>query len=284
MNAVGIDVSKGKSTVAILRPQGIVVASPYNVPHTGSSLKELATAIKKLRGETRVVMEATGNYYEPIAHFLHEQGIFVSVVNPMLISDLGGNTLHKPKTDKKDAVKLALYTLTYWLDLKRYEPQEDLRKSLKMLDRQYILADKVKTMLNNNLISQLDLTFPGINKLFSSHDREQDGHLKWVDFVLEFPHRDCVAKLAPSVFKKKYQRWCVENHYYYRSTKAEEVHTFARECVSAVPASDSIQVIITQAASTLNAVLENAAVLHHEIHCRIAAGIRYCHESLWCWR
>jgi len=27
MNAVGIDVSKGKSTVAILRPQGIVVAS-----------------------------------------------------------------------------------------------------------------------------------------------------------------------------------------------------------------------------------------------------------------
>ncbi len=133
MNAVGIDVSKGKSTVAILRPQGIVVASPYDVPHTGSSLKELAMVIKKLHGETRVVMEATGNYYEPIARFLHEQGIFVSVVNPMLISDFGGNTLRKPKTDKKDAVKLALYTLTYWLDLKRYEPQEDTRKSLKML-------------------------------------------------------------------------------------------------------------------------------------------------------
>lgn len=36
MNAVGIDVSKGKSTVAILRPQGIVVASPYGVSHTDS--------------------------------------------------------------------------------------------------------------------------------------------------------------------------------------------------------------------------------------------------------
>lgn len=113
MNAVGIDVSKGKSTVAILRSQGIVVASPYDVPHTGSSLKDLAVAIKKLRGETRVV--------------------------PVLISDFGGNTLRKPKTDKKDAVKLALYTLTYWLDLKQYEPQEALHKSLKML--------------NNNLIS-----------------------------------------------------------------------------------------------------------------------------------
>ncbi|KMW10101.1 hypothetical protein HMPREF9470_05614, partial [[Clostridium] citroniae WAL-19142] len=33
MNAVGIDVSKRKSTVAILRPGGEVVASPFDVPH-----------------------------------------------------------------------------------------------------------------------------------------------------------------------------------------------------------------------------------------------------------
>lgn len=59
MNAVGIDVSKEKSTVEILRPQGVVVASPYDVSHTGSDLKALAATIKKLRGETRVVMEAT---------------------------------------------------------------------------------------------------------------------------------------------------------------------------------------------------------------------------------
>lgn len=265
MNAVGIDVSKGKSTVAILQPQGIVVASPHDVPHTSSDLKLLAATLKKLHGETRVVMEATGNYYEPIARFLHEQGIFVSVVNPMLISDFGGNTLRKPKTDKKDAVKLALYTLTYWLDLTQYQPQEDLRKSLKMLNRQYIQADKVKTMLNNNLISQLDLTFSGINKLFTSSMREKDGHLKWVDFVLEFPHRDAVAKLTPSVFKKKYQHWCDQKGYYYRSSKAEEIHAFARETVSAVPADASILFIIKQAATLLNAVFENIQALHTEM-------------------
>ena len=218
MNAVGIDVSKGKSTVAVLQPFGVVVASPHDVPHTGSSLKELAAFIKKLPGETRVVMEATGNYYEPIARFLHEQGIFVSVVNPMLISDFGGNTLRKPKTDKKDSIKIASYALTYWLDLKQYKPQEDLRKSLKMLNRQYHQAVKVQTMLNNNLISLLDLTFPGINKLFSSHERDADGHLKWVDFVLKFPHRDKVAKLTPSAFKKKYQQWCKDNNSYYQKT------------------------------------------------------------------
>ena len=42
MNAVGIDVSKGKSTVAVLRPYGEVVASPFDVAHTGRDLRALA--------------------------------------------------------------------------------------------------------------------------------------------------------------------------------------------------------------------------------------------------
>ena len=35
MNAVGIDVSKGKSTVAIMQPFGVVSASPFEVSHNG---------------------------------------------------------------------------------------------------------------------------------------------------------------------------------------------------------------------------------------------------------
>ena len=50
MNAVGIDVSKGKSMVAILRPFGEVVAVPYEVSHTDSELDQLAKVIKKLPG------------------------------------------------------------------------------------------------------------------------------------------------------------------------------------------------------------------------------------------
>ena len=42
MNAIGIDVSKGKSTVAVLRPYGEVVVSPFDVAHTGSDLRALA--------------------------------------------------------------------------------------------------------------------------------------------------------------------------------------------------------------------------------------------------
>ena len=71
MNAVGIDVSKGKSTVAVIQPFGVVIAEPFDVSHTESDLNKLVQLIKSLSGETKVVMEYTGAYYEPIANALH---------------------------------------------------------------------------------------------------------------------------------------------------------------------------------------------------------------------
>ena len=62
MNAVGIDVSKGKSMVAVMRPFGEVVFSPFEVSHTDKDLTDLAKKLKSLSGETRVVMEHTGYY------------------------------------------------------------------------------------------------------------------------------------------------------------------------------------------------------------------------------
>ena len=113
MNAVGIDVSKGKSTVAILRPFGELVASPFVVSHNPRELNELVTLIKSLDGDTKIIMEYTGNYYLPIALFLRKAGLFVSVVNPILVKDYSNKslTVRKGKTDKKDAIKLAAFAL-----------------------------------------------------------------------------------------------------------------------------------------------------------------------------
>ena len=46
LNAVGIDVSKGRSTVAVLQPGGVVVRKPFDVYHKQSDLKELTSYIK----------------------------------------------------------------------------------------------------------------------------------------------------------------------------------------------------------------------------------------------
>ena len=75
MNSVGIDVSKGKSMIAVMRPFGEVVVSPYEVPHTDSELSELAKLLKNQDGETRVVMEFTGNYHAPMLGCSTTQGL-----------------------------------------------------------------------------------------------------------------------------------------------------------------------------------------------------------------
>ncbi len=157
MNAVGIDVSKGKSMVCVMRPFGEVVLEPFEVLHTAQSLNDLAGKLKALDGETRVVMEATGNYHKPVAFVLHDAGLFVSVVNPVLIHDYDNNSLRRVKTDRKDAVKIANYTLDKWTRLRQYLPEDDTRLALKNCYRQYQQAVAVRTMLKNNLISSLDL-------------------------------------------------------------------------------------------------------------------------------
>ena len=70
MNAVGIDVAKRKSTVAVLRPGGEVVVKPFDIPHLTNDFKSLTSFLHSLEGETRIVMECTGRYYEPVARTL----------------------------------------------------------------------------------------------------------------------------------------------------------------------------------------------------------------------
>lgn len=101
MNAVGIDVSKGKSTVAILRPLGEVVSLPFDVTHDFGSLERLADQIICLDGDSKVLMEATGRYHKPVAMALHDRGIYISVLNPLAIHGYStGGTVRKVKNDK----------------------------------------------------------------------------------------------------------------------------------------------------------------------------------------
>lgn len=182
MNAVGIDVSKGKSMVTILRPFGEIVSRPHEVRHSSAQINALIREIQSLDGDTRIVMEYTGRYHEPMARWLSDAGLFVSAVNPKLIKDFDNASLRKVKTDKADSVKIARYTLDKWHDLKQYGLMDELRNQLKTMNRQFGYFTKVKTAMKNNLISLLDQTFPGANTFFDSPARS-DGSQKWVDFV-----------------------------------------------------------------------------------------------------
>ena len=265
MNCVGIDVSKGKSMIAVMRPFGEVVLTPFEVQHTASELSELVRTLKSLVGETRVVMEATGNYHAPIALALQGAGFYVSIVNAILVHDYGNNSLRRAKTDKKDAIKLANYGLDHWLTLPRYVPEEDTRMMLKTCYRQYQQYTKVQTILKNNLISLLDTTFPGINRLFNSPIRA-DGREKWLDFVETFWHCECVSKLSENAFSAKYQKWCQRNGYNFSQAKAQQLHSFARSCITSLPKSDTTKLLVKQAIVQLQATSSSLAALKQEMN------------------
>ncbi len=274
MNAVGIDVSKGKSMIAVMRPFGEVVRSPFEAGHTDSELSELAGLLKSLDGETRVVMESTGNYHSPVARFLHDAGIYVSVVNAMLVHDYGNNSLRRVKTDKKDAIKLANYAIDRWLTLPQYFPEEETRLLLKICYRQYQQYVKLRTMLKNNLISLLDQCFPEANRLFSSPPRA-DGSEKWVDFLAAFWHCECVCGLSEKAFTLRYLKWCRKNGYNFSEEKAVDIYAAACGHVSVMPKTDTAKLLVEQAVSQLMATSAAVAALQKEMRSLASALPEY---------
>ena len=274
MNCVGIDVSKGKSMIAVMQPFGEVVVSPFEVRHTNSELSELAKLLQSLDGETRVVMEATGNYHAPVAWLLHDAGLYVSVVNAMLVHDYGNNTLRRAKTDRKDAVKLANYGLEHWLTLPRYIPEEDTRLMLKNCYRQYQQYAKLQTMLKNNLISLLDTAFPDVNRLFTSPPRA-DGSEKWVDFVATFWHCKCICELSERAFTVKYQKWCKKHGYNFSEEKALDIYASACGHFGVMPKTHTAKLLVEQAVSQLRATSATLAALKWEMQSLAASLPEY---------
>lgn len=265
MNAVGIDVSRGKSMVAVLRPFGEIVMLPFEVGHSNAELNALAEQLKSIEGETRVVMEHTGRYYEPVANALHNSGLFVSAVNPLLIKEYGGNSLRKVKTDRADAQKIARYTLDNWADLRDYTPMDTIRYDLKTLNRQFNLSSKQKTASANNLIALLEQTFPGIRKCFDSPVRN-DGTQKWVDFVITFWHADCVRKYSKDAFTERYKKWCKKHGYFVLSNTVNKVYAIAQNAVVLVPKSQTTKIIIQEAAKQLTAISRSVELYRAEMN------------------
>lgn len=235
MNAVGIDVSKGKSMVVILRPFGEIVKSPF------------------VDGESRVVMEHTGRYYEVLAHQLSNAGIFTCAINPKLIKDFDNDSLRKVKSDKADAVKIARYALDKWDKLKPHSVTDEMRNQLKTMNRQFGFYIKHKTAMKNNLIGILDQTFPGVNTFFGSPARS-DGSQKWVDFASSYWHADCIRKMSLNAFTEHYQNWCKRKKYNFSKSKAEEIYGLSKELVPILPKDEITKLILKQAIDQLNVV------------------------------
>ena len=252
MISVGIDVSKERSMVCILRPYGEVVLSPYAVAHTEQKVNELATRIRSLGGEVRVVMEATGAYHLPLLTSLKQAGIFVSVINPLAMKKYASAALRKGKTDKLDSVRIANYGIDNWFRLTDYSAPEEIYDEIRMLGRQYAhyISIKIESILS--LGNLLDRTMPGIKKLLSGRRSEEPTRDKLSDFVEEYWHYDNITKKSESRFVSDYCRWAKKKGYHASEAKAKMIYAMAR---------DGIPTLSSSAASSKMLILEAVKVL-----------------------
>jgi len=252
MISVGIDVSKEKSMVCIQRPYGEVVASPYEVIHTESAIAALIECIRSLKDETKVVMEATGAYHLPVLSNLKRAGIFVSVINPLVMKKYASTAIRKGKTDKLDSVRIANYGLDNWFHLADYQPSEDTYEELKILGRQYSHYVKIKIQSKLALANILDRTMPGIKGLLQGERSDHPIKDKLADFVEEYWHYDNITKKSEKQFTSSYCKWAKKKGYHASETKAQAIYAMAR---------NGIPTLSSSVASTKMLVLEAIRVL-----------------------
>lgn len=86
--------------------------------------------------------ESTGNYYLKLASYLHNNGISISVINPLAIKNYARLKLSRIKTDKQDAKLIAQFCANQ--QPKLWQPDSPLEAQIRSLNKRY---DQLNHML-----------------------------------------------------------------------------------------------------------------------------------------
>ena len=158
---LGIDIAKRGMEVALLVDGKIRHKSFRN---TQEGFEALALWMRKWGVErVQACLEATGNYGEALAIYLHEAGHTVSVVNPARIKGFAQSELIRTKTDKIDAGIIARFCLAMkpacWIP-----PSPEIR-SLRALVRR---ADSLVDMMTQEK-NRLGTAHESVTPLIKEH-------------------------------------------------------------------------------------------------------------------
>ena len=205
MIAVGIDVSKSKSTVAILNADGSKRITPFDVKHNLPELNALVKYLNDLNDNIVILMEHTGHYHYPILKKLNDEGFQVCLVNPYQMKKYGDTELRRTKTDKKDAVRIATYALEKSYQLVPYNSMEQKYEDLRLLSRQYSQRMATLTFNKVHLVNLLDETMPGITSILSLNTRDPDTSLSML-FIKKYKSYDYIRKMGKTRFLESYSK------------------------------------------------------------------------------
>lgn len=260
MISVGIDVSKGKSTACAIKPYGEIVAGPFEFQHMETDLRSLCAMFLKMNDEVRFVMEATGIYHLPVATYLKEHGMFVSVINPYEMKQYRARGLRKVKTDRADSIAIAGYGIDRWYSLKEFQVSQDIYAELRLLSRQYHHHMQLRISALLGLTHLLDYTMPGI-KCELQVWREDSGRDKLGDFADKYWHYDNITKLSESKFISHYCKWAERKGYHQNQSKAAKIYSMAKEGIPTIPANQTTKMLVHEAVEVLKRVNETLSTI-----------------------
>ena len=231
MISIGIDVSKRKSTVAIINVMGEILQTPFDIEHSQIGLQKLWDLIKDYpKDQVKFIMEATGIYHLGLLNELQKQGYFVHVANPLLIKKYFDAEIRKGKTDRKDALKLSRYGTEKWWLLKEHSKTDQIYLDLQFLSREYnsFLATKVK--LKVQLSNLIERTFPGLEKILKGHYFEL-----LLDFYELYPCASLVREMSEKKFSTKFIKMAKKKGHRKGAQIAQSIYRLAHECVTFEP-------------------------------------------------
>ena len=247
MISVGIDVSKGKSMVCIMKPGGEVLKTPFEMQHTMEEVLSLAALIKSYDEEVRVILESTGYYHLPIVTVLLEKGIFVSTVNALRMQKFCSQNIRRAKTDRIDSINIAMFGICYWDELNQVMPPEDTYRELKFLARQYYQSTAMLIKAKINFGVLCDQVMPSIQKII----HEYRGTQKITGIVKRYLHFDNILKMSKNRFKTDYCKWAQKQGYRNCEQTAENLYAAAQNGIPVLPNSLSTTIVITEAMRVL---------------------------------
>jgi transposase len=190
---VGIDISKFKHVVAILNEAKQLLGKVFEVGETQAGYQHLLATFQHLEREYhvrefRIGMEATGDYWKNLYHFLTRQSprFLLTVINPVQTKRFAQGELRRAKTDAVDALTIARFMAEK--KPRPALPNAMLLDTIKDLDRQIHALHKQHTMTLNKLRIELGKVAPEIERrLALAH------HQQALVLLKHFPTAEAIA-------------------------------------------------------------------------------------------
>ena len=259
---VGIDVSKGKSTVAILSAVGEVIEEPFEIKHDIEGLNFLEEKLKDIPNEDlKIVMEETGTYHLPVLGYLLDKGYFVVAENALKIKKYLDRGLRKAKTDKKDSYKLAEYTCNNWYKLNKVRENDEAYDNLRFLSRQYINNINVQVKQKNNFSNLCDLLFPGYYQLL-----DENNFIFGLEIFQKYYHPEIVTNKKQSQFVEEIDKLAKKlGHKGAGITLANKIYLLAQKTISPRPNNEYAQLSAISCADALILTIKTTTTIITEI-------------------